>query len=78
MYVAALLSSAVAEFARDSRTGALTQLPGGDACVSNDGSGGLCTDGKGLHSATSVAISANGRSVYVGSQLDPAVSVFAR
>lgn len=78
VYVAALFSNAVAAFSRDARTGKLTQLAGSDACVSNDGNGGLCSDGKGLRSAGSVAVGANGRSVYVGSELDPAVAVFAR
>jgi sugar lactone lactonase YvrE len=40
-----------------------------DGCISNDGSGGLCVDAPGtpLSSADSVAVSPDGRSVYVAS-----------
>jgi DNA-binding beta-propeller fold protein YncE len=67
----------VAAFARDRRTGALTQLPGTDACVSEDGAGGACADGVGLIVADSVAVSRDGRNVYVASEGN-AVAVFAR
>jgi DNA-binding beta-propeller fold protein YncE len=80
VYVASFLSSAVAVFARDDRTGALTQRPGTDACVSEDGSGGDCADGVGLAGANEVAVSRDGRNVYVASigSFTSTVAVFAR
>jgi 6-phosphogluconolactonase (cycloisomerase 2 family) len=78
VYVATAGSHAVAAFARDKSTGALTQLPGTAACVSDDGTGGLCTDGRGLLGAFSVAVSRNGKNVYVASRDAGAIAVFAR
>ena len=59
-------------------TGALTQLPGTDGCVSQDGSGGLCTDGSALNGALALAASKDGKSIYVASFSSSAVAVFAR
>ena len=78
VYVASRDSNAVAVFARDFKTGALTQLAGTAGCVSEDGSGGECADGNGLVGAVSVAVTRNGRSVYVASETSNAVSAFAR
>lgn len=78
VYVAAAGSHAVAAFARDRSTGALTQLPGLGACASEDGTGGLCADGRGLLGAFALAISKDGRSVYVASRDGSAIAVFAR
>ena len=56
--------------------------PGGqltyDGCVSNDGSGGLCADAPGtpLELADSVAVSPDGRSVYVGSATSGTITHF--
>ena len=51
-----------------------------DGCVSDDGSGGSCADvpggGNPLMRADSVALSADGRSAYVGASGSTAVSVF--
>lgn len=58
-------SSSVAVFNRDS-TGALTQPAGTAACISGSGSGGACQKASGLSSPVSLAISPDGRSVYVG------------
>jgi DNA-binding beta-propeller fold protein YncE len=77
VYVAAL-NDAVAVFARDAKTGALTQLPEPQGCISQSGTGGHCTQGKALDGAHSVAISKDGRFVYVASELSRAVAVFAR
>jgi DNA-binding beta-propeller fold protein YncE len=84
LYAASDSSSSVAVFVRDRRTGALTQLPGTDACVSEFGGDGICADGVGLLRATSVTVSPDGRNVYVGSSFgggtgfEGAVAVFAR
>jgi len=78
VYVTSTLSDAVAIFARDKKTGVLTQLPGTDGCVSEDGSGGACADGKALDLPIAIAVSRKGTNVYVGSAESWAVAVFAR
>jgi DNA-binding beta-propeller fold protein YncE len=66
VYVSSLGSSAVARFDRRTTTGAITQPAGVAGCVSEDGTG-PCADGHGLHSPRSVAVSPDGKSVYVAS-----------
>ena len=78
VYVASRNGDAVAAFARNATTGALRQLPGLAACVSEDGSGGLCANGVGLSGAVSVAVSADGSHVYVAAFDSGAVAAFAR
>ena len=60
--------SAVARFKRNRATGAINQPPGKAGCVSEHGSG-PCADGHGISTsgADSVAVSPNGKSVYVAS-----------
>jgi len=67
-------SGSVGAFARDQRTGALTQLDGAAACFSEDGSDG-CTTVPALHFVQHVAVSGDGRNVYAVGQR---VVVFAR
>ncbi len=76
--MASELSDAVAIFSRNATTGELTQLSGIAGCVSEDGTGGACADGKGLNGAISVAVSRDGRHVYVASEVSNAVAVFSR
>jgi DNA-binding beta-propeller fold protein YncE len=78
VYVASTLSDAVARFDRNTTTGALTQPVGTAGCISETGSGGACADGKALDGASGVAVSADGKSVYVASQLSDAVARFTR
>jgi 6-phosphogluconolactonase (cycloisomerase 2 family) len=78
LYVASQSNGAVAVFARDRRTGALRQLAGTDACVSHSGTGGSCADGVALREPRGVAVSRDGRNVYVASNDSSAVAVFAR
>jgi len=75
---AASESDAVAVFARDAVTGDLRQLPEPRGCISQSGSGGRCTQGKALDGAEGIAISRDGRFVYVASETSRAVAVFAR
>jgi DNA-binding beta-propeller fold protein YncE len=77
VYVASSGSGAVAVFDRDVSTGALNQK-GAGGCVSETGTGGACTDGLALSFAVSVAVSPDGRSVYVGAISSDAVAVFDR
>src|SRR5204863_8445998 len=66
VYAASADSNAVVRFKRKRTTGAIIQ-PGGNAgCVSEDGSG-PCADGHGLSGADAVALSPDGKSVYVAS-----------
>ncbi len=56
----------MARLNRNPTTGALTQPAGTAGCISEDGSG-TCADGHGLIGGGSVAVSPDGKSVYVAS-----------
>ena len=64
VYLASNGSDAVARLIRNATTGAITQPAGTAGCVSETGAG-LCADGHGLDSPLSVAVSPDGKSVYV-------------
>jgi DNA-binding beta-propeller fold protein YncE len=66
----------VGVFSRDQASGELVQLGGRDGCFINDGSEG-CARGRGLSETEAVAVSQDGRNVYVAGS-DGAVAVFAR
>lgn len=78
VYVAAETSGAISVFARDQLTGALTQLAGSAACVSQTGTEGTCVDGRALGGAGGIAVSADGAFVYVASFGSDAVATFSR
>lgn len=78
VYVASYYSHAIASFARDRATGALTQLARPDACISASELEFGCTNGEALGGATALVVSPDGRHVYVAAALSNAVSVFAR
>lgn len=78
VYVTAFRDDAVAVFARDPSTGALSQLPGTAGCVSRTGTGGRCGIGYPFGEPGSVAVSADGKNVYVGAFASDAVSVLSR
>lgn len=73
-------SNAVLSFARDGATGALRQI----GCVSDDGGDGLvgtdgtCTDGNALLGANDVALSPDGRNLYVSASSSHSVVWFTR
>lgn len=69
VYVAALLDSSLAAWARDAMTGALTLIE-----VEKDGVAGV----DGLAGAHDVALSGGGEHVYVASRSEDAVAVFSR
>ena len=78
VYVGSNGSDAVAVFSRDLTTGVLTQLSGTAGCVSETGSGGLCTDGNALLGARGVEVSPDNRHVYVTAQNSNAIVAFSR
>lgn len=75
-YAAAFSSNSVAVFSRDADTGKLTQLSGNDGCVVWDGDPITgCAQAPGLQGPTALAISPDGKNVYVTTfQLDPGAS----
>ena len=77
VYVASNIGNAVARFNRNTITGAITQPAGTAGCVSEDGTG-PCANGHGLNSASGVAVSPDGKSVYVASPDSNAVARFNR
>lgn len=74
-YVASL-SDALAIFDRRPN-GRLVQKPGTAGCVSGTGAG-PCVDGTALNGARSVAVSPDGQSAYVASDLSNAIALFDR
>ena len=78
VYVASYNSDALTIFARDSASGALTQLPGAAGCHDESGDGVTCTDAVALNGARGLAQSNNGRHIYVASSLSSGVAAFRR
>jgi DNA-binding beta-propeller fold protein YncE len=78
VYVAAYNSHAVAAFARDRRTGLLRQLSGGRGCVHHRNRSGGCSVGRALGGPIALAISPDGRNVYVVSAGSDALTTFSR
>ena len=77
VYVASSQSNAIAVFRRNGRTGRLTQASGTGGCIAAGGADG-CARARGLVGPNSVAVSADGRNVYVTSLHSDAVDVFPR
>jgi DNA-binding beta-propeller fold protein YncE len=77
VYVAASRANAVAVFRRNPRNGALGQPSGAAGCVAAKGADG-CAGAIGLNGPNSIAVSANGRNVYVTSRGSNAVTAFQR
>lgn len=77
VYVASSGSDAIAIFMRNPRTGTLRQQAGTAGCIAARGAGG-CATAVGLDGPNSVAVSADGRSVYATSRASNAVTVFHR
>jgi predicted ribosomally synthesized peptide with SipW-like signal peptide len=76
LYVTSFLTDALTVFSRDPSTGALTQLAGTAGCISDDGTGGACTDAASLSSVGALAVSPDGTNVYV--VINGGVAVLAR
>jgi DNA-binding beta-propeller fold protein YncE len=78
VYVVSVFSNAIVAFDRSATTGALTPKQGAALCVSDDGSGGLCSDGVGLAFPEALALSPDGRHVYVAAIGIDDVTVLSR
>jgi len=76
-YVASVLSASLTGFARSSATGALTQYDGLAGCVTSRPTT-RCGVGRGLRGPEGVAVSPDGRNVYVASFLSGGIGVFVR
>jgi sugar lactone lactonase YvrE len=72
VYAVSLDSNAVVRLNRNTTTGAITQPAGSAGCISETGSG-PCANGHGLSGPFSVAVSADGKSIYAVSQDSNAV-----
>jgi len=78
VYVVSAGSDAISVFARNQRTGVISQLAGERGCVSQRPGGG-CVVGRALNEPTSVAVSPDGAHVYVtGRRFPSGVAVFNR
>jgi DNA-binding beta-propeller fold protein YncE len=77
VYVASYTNSAVARFNRNTTTGAITQPAGTAGCISETGAS-ACADGHALSGPHGVAVSADGKGVYVASATSDAVARFNR
>jgi uncharacterized delta-60 repeat protein len=78
VYLASLLDDAVARLNRNTTNGAISQPAGSTGCVSQTGSGGTCADGHALKGPRDVAVSPDGKSVYLASSDSDAVVRFNR
>jgi DNA-binding beta-propeller fold protein YncE len=76
VYVGSFFGNAVAAFARNPETGALTQLAGSAACIAEATAG--CTTGIALKAVEGLAISPNGGNVYAATALSNAVVTLVR
>jgi DNA-binding beta-propeller fold protein YncE len=72
-----LVSDAVTSFRRNRSTGALTQLPGARGCIANRATPG-CATGRALDGPDVIAVSPDGRNVYVGAFVGNTLAVLDR
>jgi DNA-binding beta-propeller fold protein YncE len=77
VYVASSKSNAIAIFRRNAKTGKLTQPKGPAGCIASQGPSS-CATAVGLDGPNSVAVSPDGRNVYVTSRGASSLTVFSR
>ncbi len=77
VYATSLISDSVTSFRRNAKTGALTQLPGASGCIANVATPG-CATGRALDGPDVLAVSPDGKNVYVGAFAGNALAVFSR
>src|SRR3954453_21975688 len=81
VYVASFGNHDIAIFERNRRTGRLTQLPGRRGCGHHQPTAPRphrCTRGRALRGAAALALSPDGRNLYVAAAGSDALSIFAR
>lgn len=78
VYVVSQESSAIAIFARNLSTGALSQLPAPNGCLAMDGDGVTCGVVTSMYGPTSIELTKNGRHAYVAAVNSHAVVALAR
>jgi 6-phosphogluconolactonase (cycloisomerase 2 family) len=76
-YVAQGLGGGIATFSRDRATGALSQLPGAQGCITADPVEG-CTPGHDFGQVSVLAVTPDGRNVYAPDPISDGVTVLAR
>jgi DNA-binding beta-propeller fold protein YncE len=76
VYVGSFFGNAVASFARNPASGALTQLEGTAGCIALATSG--CATGVGLGSVEGLAVSPDGTAVYAAAAVSNAIAVLGR
>lgn len=77
VYATSRTSNSVTAFRRNTKTGALTQLPGDAGCISGVSLPG-CATGEALVAPDVLVVSRDGDNVYVGSFFGNAVAIFDR
>ena len=77
VYVTAFDVSRVITFTRDPATGTLTVKPGGAGCISGVVNDGPCRHANGISTVRDLAVSPDGRDLYVASGFDAAGAVTA-
>jgi DNA-binding beta-propeller fold protein YncE len=77
VYAAAAASNALTELARNPSTGALTQVPAPNSCISEAPLSG-CSEGRELGGPNAVAVAPGGGNAYVTSFLSNSVTAFDR
>jgi DNA-binding beta-propeller fold protein YncE len=78
VYAVSPKSAAVVIFSRNQATGALTALKGADSCISSGVSDSTCSSGRALLEPMALAISSDGKSVYVADLDSNSIDVFSR
>jgi len=78
VYTLGLNGNAIGVYARDKATGRLTQLPAPEGCIAATGDGVTCKSAVALEGPRDIAMSKNGKHVYVAAQDSDAVLVFQR
>jgi len=77
--VTAAVFASFPQLARAQAPGALTQLTGANSCIETTRSTGECpTSGTGMTSAIGVAVSPDGKNIYVLGSQDDSIAEFAR
>jgi DNA-binding beta-propeller fold protein YncE len=77
-YVSSRSANTVATFDRSTANGKLTQKPGKAGCISEDGTGGACLNGRALAVADAMVVSPGGANVYVASRDSDAIAILDR